>query len=301
MGIRDEEPYAVESEVNSFVRDMQQEQFDLVINFQGEGKSVNPLIKRFNARYTLGCAGDDVLPLDRMLPYYYYQSEVLRFQELVQLVGAQPHTLEPVLKVLAEDQREVEAILDIIGSQQFAVLHPGAEDLRRMWPANCFAELADELANKNIKIVLTGHAKDALLIEGISAAMKHNAINTCGQLELGGLCALLAKAALVVCADTGPLHLARAVGAATVGIYWAPNLINWGPLYRGNHHPVVSWDMHCPLCGAMPNQPMPFLPQQQCTHNVSFVQNVTVGEVLAGARRLLQSIKRTETQLTESE
>lgn len=60
----------------------------------------------------------------------------------------------------------------------------------------------------------------------------------------------------------------------------APNLINWGPLDRAIHRPVVSWDLACPLCGVVPNDPYPFEPKDQCPHLVSFVRDISVQDIL---------------------
>jgi ADP-heptose:LPS heptosyltransferase len=92
----------------------------------------------------------------------------------------------------------------------------------------------------------------------------------------------------MISSDTGPLHLARAVGAKTVGIYWAPNLINWGPLSRNNHKPVICWKMECPICGVVPVNPYPYEPTSEtCNHNLSFVKEVKVEEVLEAVDLLI--------------
>jgi ADP-heptose:LPS heptosyltransferase len=95
---------------------------------------------------------------------------------------------------------------------------------------------------------------------------------------------------LVVSNDTGPLHLARAVGARTVGIYWAPNVLNWGPLSRDRHRLGISWQLECPQCGIRPVSPWPFQPQKpDCSHPYSFVESVPVAEVVELAAELLSS------------
>jgi hypothetical protein len=80
------------------------------------------------------------------------------------------------------------------------------------------------------------------------------------------------------------------VQASTIGLYWAPNLINWAPLTRSIHHPVVSWNMQCPLCGVIPNNPYPFEPKNGCTHEVSFIKDISVEEVLNTAKLLLKNV-----------
>jgi ADP-heptose:LPS heptosyltransferase len=101
-----------------------------------------------------------------------------------------------------------------------------------------------------------------------------------GALSIGGLAALLSRCKVVVSNDSGPLHLAGAVGASTVGIYWAGNLINAGTLMRTRHRPHLSWQMECPLCGRNTMYDV-------CEHRPSFVDKVRPEEVIASALELL--------------
>lgn len=248
-------------------------------------------MKRLQAKLTAGPIPHHTpdaghLP-DRFHTYYYYQSETIRYLDTVALVGATPVTLEPRLQILPQDLAAIQPLLNELNNKPFVVLHPVAMDIRRMWPLEHYPALMNELRQRGMEIVMSGSAADAPLIEDMIAKAGQRVINTCGRFGLDGLAALLSKAALVIGADTGPLHLARAVDAPTVGIYWAPNLLNWGPVSRILHKPVVSWDLHCPLCGIIPNDPYPFEPRSPCDHAVSFVRDVTVEQVLEAADSLL--------------
>lgn len=276
-------------EIERFFEAVQHEAFDVVLNFQGNGLSANPFIKRLNARITAGPiphAGETEKP-DRFYEFYYYQSEAMRYLDTVALVGAHPTVLEPALHVLEQDREEVKALLQQLKDKPFVVLHPVAMDIRRMWPLENYPALINELAKRDVHIVFTGSPADRAIAEDLIADAKAPVINTCGQFGLGGLAALLSKAALVIAADTGPLHLARAVNTPTVGIHWAPNLINWGPVTRIIHKPVVSWNLVCPFCGIIPNDPYPFEPRTGCDHKISFVRDITVEQVLQAADSLL--------------
>lgn len=273
-----------------FFDTMQNEAFDIAINFQGRGVAANPFIHQLKARLTVGLSSPGAMPLDRSIPYYYYQSEVIRNLEVAALIGAKPESLSPEVKVISNDKIEADAVMKQLGiSDDFVVLHSCAMDFRRMWPLEKFASLADKLAQQGFQVVFTGSAADDPKVQCIIDQMQYPAINTCGKLSLNGLVGLLAKCALVISSDTGPLHLARAIRVKTVGIYWAPNLINWGPLSRTIHRPVVSWDMECPACRVVPNNPFPYEPQTSgCRHEFSFVRNVDVDEVLEAAMDLLK-------------
>ncbi|PRY12278.1 ADP-heptose:LPS heptosyltransferase [Pontibacter ummariensis] len=288
-GIRDEEQTAPDDKaLERFFKQMREEQFDLAVSFQGKGVAANPFLKKLGARYTVGISSPEAAALDRSVSYYYYQSEVVRYLEVAALAGAGPVALEPEMQVLEKDLAEARAYLKQQELERFVVLHPCAMDVRRMWPEPCFAELADELVQKGHQVVFTGSAADEPAVSALMEQMQQQAVNACGALSLGGLAGLLSLADLVVSSDTGPLHVARAVGAKTVGIYWAPNLINWGPVTRATHRPVISWEMHCPACGTVPNQPHPFEPKTTgCDHAFSFVRDVSVAAVLEEAKKLL--------------
>src|SRR5215210_4318570 len=103
-----------ENEVNDFLIQMRKEQFDIVLNFQGNGISANPFIKLFNARITAGLTCERSEKLDFSLDYYYYQSEVIRYLEVAELIGATTVSLEPELKVLAQDEDEIREFLALI-------------------------------------------------------------------------------------------------------------------------------------------------------------------------------------------
>jgi ADP-heptose:LPS heptosyltransferase len=267
------------AETEAFFEQIQYEQFDIAISFQGNGVSANPFIKRLNAKLTVGLTSNDAEKLDRNLNFYYYQSEVIRYLEVVKLIGAYTSDLEPQVNVLKEDEEEIKDFMRLL-DKPFIVLQPCAVDIRRMWPLENYPLLADTLKQKKIEIVFTGSEADKSAVDNIVASMKERAINVCGKFSLGGLAALLSKATLVIGADTGPLHLARAVNTPTIGIYWAPNFINWGPVTRSIHRPVVSWEMACPFCGIIPNDPYPFEPKTNCDHAISFVRDITVQQVL---------------------
>jgi ADP-heptose:LPS heptosyltransferase len=168
------------------------------------------------------------------------------------------------------------------------VLHPFATDVRRTWNPYNYIDVANELYREGYQIVFSGSKRDAAGLEDVISNIEVPAISTAGKTTLGGLAALLEQASLVIAPDTGPLHLARAIGTPTVGIYWAPNLINWGPLQRSIDRPVICWEMKCSLCGVIPNIPYPFEPQTECLHKTSFVEAIKKEDVLKEAITLLR-------------
>jgi ADP-heptose:LPS heptosyltransferase len=105
-------------------------------------------------------------------------------------------------------------------------------------------------------------------------------IDLCDRLSLGGLAGLLQRARVVVSNDSGPLHLAAAVGARTVGVYWCFNVFTSSPLTRTRHRPLTSWQTHCPECGTS-------CVAGRCEHAHSLVASVPVAAVREAALELL--------------
>lgn len=153
------------------------------------------------------------------------------------------------------------------------LLQPGSSDPRRCWPAGRFAALGDALAAAGAFIAVNGTAQEAGLVRRIVDGMRHPALNLAGKLGLGGLCGVLERSALVVSNDTGPLHLALAIGTPAVGIFWHTNLVDGAPLRPGLLRAAVSAQVRCTVCGADNRG-------SRCPHQESFVDDISVDEVL---------------------
>jgi ADP-heptose:LPS heptosyltransferase len=278
------------AETERFFERMRNEEFDLAVQLHGGGKFSNPFVNSLGAKTTIGLQAFDADPVERSIPYVYYHHEILRFLEVVGLVGADPVGLSPELIVTDQDRERVD---DILGDdvRPLVVLHPGASDSRRHWPASRFAQVADALAAEGARVLVTGTKSERDLAQRIVDLATCGVESLAGSLDLSALVGLLERAVLVVSNDTGPRHLAEAVGTATVSIYWCGNLINAGPLARARHRAHVSWQIDCPVCGA--NGMSDLYPARtggtMCTHRDSFVAQVPVAEVLPDALELFRA------------
>jgi len=228
---------------------------------------------------TIGLKTPDAASLDRWMPYVYFQPEIVRYLEVVALAGATAVTLEPRIALLEKDLAEAQSIVPDKGKSH-VTLHPGASDSRRRWPVEKFAVVGDALAAAGAHIVVTGTKAEGHLAEAVIGNMKAEAQNLCGQLSLNGLAGLFSRCSGVISNDTGPLHLAAAVGTATVGIFWCVNQVTAGLLTRTRHRPVISWRLECPICGS--NQIA-----EPCRHRASYVADVPVEEVVGAAMEML--------------
>ncbi|HEX5598666.1 MAG TPA: glycosyltransferase family 9 protein [Micromonosporaceae bacterium] len=279
-GIRGADPGEAAGSMPEFLAAARRERFDLALQLHGGGANSNPVVAGLGARLTAGLRAEDAPPLDRWIRYVYYQPEVIRYLEVVGLVGAPVTPVAPYLEVTEADVAEARAVVGEPDRPRIA-LHPGATDSRRRWPPERFAEVADGLVANGYEVVVTGMPAEQDLVEQVVTTARQPVRPLVGELSLGGLAGLYAECAAVVANDTGPLHLAAAVGAPTVGIFWVGNLINSATPLRARHRPMISWTLHCPVCGVDCTRNLyPARPGGDCSHRVSFVTDVPTVEVL---------------------
>ncbi len=274
------------SRIRRFLTWLRGQRLDLAIQLHGGGRYSNPLIRQSGAGLTAGLRAPDAEPLDRWVRYTHYQHEVVRFLESVALVGAAPVGLSPRVAVTDHDRFELSRLEPL--PERLVAVHPGARDPRRRWPLQRLAAVADGLAASGYQIVVTAAATERPIASELLEHMRQPAGNLAGRLSLGGLAALFERCSLMVGNDSGPRHLAEAVGAPTVSVYWCGNLLNAGPLVRARHRPLTSWTTRCPECGI--DCVRADADAVRCDHTVSFVADVTVDQVLDAARDLLVTI-----------
>jgi ADP-heptose:LPS heptosyltransferase len=265
-------------EVEAFFEAQRQEHFDLALQMHGGGRHSNRFVQRLGARLTAGSRDRDAGPLDRWIPYFYFQLEYLRMLEVVGLVGALPLALDASIELTAADLEEARQVMPP-GDLPLVALHPSAGDPRRRWPPHKFALVADELARSGAQVVVIGAYEDPAINRQVIEAMQCPALDLHGQLSLGGLAALLSRCKLLISNDSGPLHVAGAVGAPTVGIYWCGNMITANSMTFQRRRVAISWRLNCPVCGANTIE-------ADCSHRPSFVADVSTEEVLALAMEL---------------
>jgi ADP-heptose:LPS heptosyltransferase len=197
-----------------------------------------------------------------------------------------------VFELTAEDRTEARAVLGPPGRPR-AVLHPGASDPRRRWPAERFAAVGDALAAAGADVLITGVGSERETVDEVCGRMRHPARPVIDALTIPGLAGLLADSALLVSNDSGPMHLAAAVGTRTIGLFWIGNMINGALPERGLHRALISWTIYCPECGLDCTRDI--YPARTggtgCRHSPSFIADIPVAEVEAEALNLLAAYR----------
>jgi ADP-heptose:LPS heptosyltransferase len=265
-----------------FLAAMRAARFDLAVQMFGGGRYSNPLVRQFGARLSIGARAIDAPPLDRWVRHTEPGNRRLALLEVAALAGASLPWLASELALAEADRREAAAVVPVAPGECLVVLQPGSTDPRRCWPAGRFAAVGDALARAGAQVVVNGSVAEAPLVRAVIEAMHQPALDLAGRLGPRGLCGLLARASIMVSNDTGPLHLALALGTPSVGIFWLTNLIDGAPLRQGLLRAALSVRVHCPVCGA-PNL------ARRCPHDPSFVDDVPLEEVTSMATSLLRA------------
>lgn len=174
-----------------------------------------------------------------------------------------PHE-EPLVQVSAEARSHARAL---VGRDHYVVLAPGATfGPAKRWPAERFAELGRWLAAAHgYRIVLVGSGGDQEIVRAVAAAVSHP-IDLVDRTDLPTLAAVLAAAQVVIANDSGPMHLARAVGTPTVGIFGSTEPRWTAP--RGGRVVMARVRPPCAPCY-----------RRTCPIAVECLARVTVGEV----------------------
>ena len=267
--------------VEAFCARMRARRFDLALQLHGGGGNANPLLLRFGARVTAGSRAPGAPALDRTVPWTAHQHDLLRFLEVVALVGAEPVRLRPRIAVTPADRAAADRVLADAavppGPGPLVVLHPGATDPRRRWPPHRLGEVGAAL--DGARVLVTGGPGDDALLEEIRAGLD-GAPASVVRPSLPALLGLLERADLLIGNDSGPRHLAEAVGTATVGVFTRANLVDVAPLFRARHRVHVSWASACEVCGRD-------VFAEPCDHGATVLADVPTADVAASAADLL--------------
>lgn len=176
-------------------------------------------------------------------PQHGTRHEVERQLALVASVGAVASDTCMRFSLRAADEASLERKLDERGIDLHApyfVMHPGATAASRRYPPERFAEAARVLAARTgWPVLVTGSASEAALCEAVSAG-DARIVNLAGTLQLGELAALISEARVLVSNNSGPVHIASAVGTPVVDLYALtnPQHMPWQTPHRVLYHDV---------------------------------------------------------------
>lgn len=177
--------------------------------------------------------------------------EVDRNLELVKLICEGEGVRKPVFNLMPDEAADAEALLKswkIYNGNFLIGMHPGGSSFDKRWPEKNYAELADKLANRyEANILLLRGPDEVELTDKICEAMQNRAI-VYGPKTIRELGAILSQCDLVVCNDSGPMHLAAALDVQTVAVFGPTDYVAWRPM--SENATIVRRDMPCWPCNA---------------------------------------------------
>lgn len=226
-----------------FIKNMQGQCFDLMLQMHGSGLLTNSLVAMFGARRNGGFYSEGNFCPDRrgFVLWNERQHEVHRNLQLLAHFGATNASEHMEFPLDESDYRALQTDCpELPAPGTYVCIHPGARLQSRRWNPIRFAEVADCLRSIGLEVVLTGSQDELDLVKTVAHAMHHPPLNLCGRTHLGALAALVSGARLVVCNDTGMSHIAAAVGTASVVICCGADPLRWAPLNRRRHRTLIA-------------------------------------------------------------
>ncbi len=153
-------------------------------------------------------------------------------------------------QVTDDDRASAADLLQHSGvDRPFVVIHPGSGAAVKLWPGHRWAAVSDEIAKLGLDVVLTGTGSEMAQVETIVTKAKSQPRSLAGQTSLRQLAAIFEQSLLVAGVDSGPLHLAVAVGRPTVHLYGPSSVETFGPWGNPDRQRVLNAGMVCPSCG----------------------------------------------------
>ena len=210
--------------------------------------------------------------------------EALYTLELLEPFGISDAEATPHVPVRPAAARQVAARLEaasIRPEERLVAVHPSASCVSKRWMPERFAQVADRLVTeRGVRICLiAGRGGDAVHAGRVAQAMRQPALNLAGRLSVRELAALLARCRLLISNDSGPVHVAAAVGTPVVDIFGRNQAglspARWGPLGEG--HVMLHKEVGCVTCLA-----------HNCDINFLCLTSLTVDDVYQAAVSILE-------------
>ncbi|MEW6039946.1 MAG: glycosyltransferase family 9 protein [Elusimicrobiota bacterium] len=229
------------------------------------------------------------------VPFNRYWHIVDNFLNLTSAAGAIEKTGSYAVKpkITAKHRKEVTDILMSAGlnpEEKYVCIHVNSSDLivERRWPYNSFIELLKIISNKYPeRFIFIGTKMEVESITYITNKIASNrVINLVGKLNIAQLAALFEGARLLIASDSGPLHLADAIGTPTVSFFGPETPALYGP--RGKNNIVLFKNIDCSPCINVHSAKTVRCYRNR--FNPRCMESITVDEALKAVERILQNV-----------
>lgn len=230
---------------------LKKKKFSCILFFHSSQRIVLPFVYLLGAKKIIGTEGSNK-GLDSLMTHLLPkkpQHEIVRRLEIIAAVTRKKpdhHRIE-----IALNQQDKKNALPLIGhlldrTQPCILLHPGSKDLFKRWPSSHFIALGNLLSTQHkYHIFITGNQSEKELVLQIAANIPNS--TSLIDLPLKTFAALIQNMDLMVCNDTGPMHMAFAIKTPTVAIFCPTNPHLCGP-YAIKDYTVITKKKTCSPC-----------------------------------------------------
>ncbi len=266
-----------------FVREVRSRRFDLILDLQGLMRS--GLLSLFSgARRRIGFSdareGAWCCYTHRVNPGARGVHAVEKNLRVLAALGLPAHVPQFPLHVGAADRQVAHRLLAQAGlepGREFIAVMPGTRWSSKLWPLEHLAGLIDALhAEQEARCVLFGAPDETGLAETVRGACRSLPLDLVGRTNLPELTALLSQARLAISNDSGPMHIAAALGTPLVALFGPTNPARTGPYSR-----AARLARHSVPCAPCLRRVCP-LKHHEC------MRGLTVEQVLAQVRETLR-------------
>jgi heptosyltransferase I len=237
------------------IRAVRAGRFDLVVDLQGLFRSA-VLAWLSGARVRVGFANGR-----EGSPWFYTQKVAIvdpemhavdRYLLIPRSLGGAPPligALDFPMAVDSEADKKVSEMLLSMGwitGSPLVAINAGARWPTKQWPSSAFAEVADQLQDEGIRVVVIGSVAESHLANTVIGHMRTSAINLVGKTSIKELIALLRRVRFLITNDSGPMHVAAALGTPVVALFGPTDPGRTGPYGLGRQ--VLRSGIPCSPC-----------------------------------------------------
>ncbi len=250
--IKKGEYIGVGKEVTKFLKELKGRRYDIVVDLQGLLKSgILTFLANGKRKIALngGREGSLIFTNEKVAIPDPDLHALDKYLCIARYLGATNPVWNGQIPIYDTDEEHVDYLLGEIGNNSTLVaVNPMAKWESKLWELHRFASLADTIKEElGAGVVFTGSERDKAAIEDIRSGMKTRALNLAGKTTLRELAYLYQKCVAVICTDTGPMHVAAAMGSAVVVALFGPTSpLRTGPY--GAKHRVIRAGLECSPC-----------------------------------------------------
>jgi ADP-heptose:LPS heptosyltransferase len=223
-----------------FLLKIRQENFDLILQMQGNGSIVNNLIQTFNAKCVAGFCQHSKQESELFMTYPNYGHETSRHLLLTDYLGISSAGNEMEFPLNDQDRASFKKLNLKIVPGKYICIHPGSRGAWRQWPPLYFANMADYCADQGYEIIITGTKGELTLANEVAALMKFIPVICSGKTDLGSLGVLISQSFALIANCTGVSHIAAALQTPSIIISMDGEPERWAPVNKELHY-TIDW------------------------------------------------------------